>query len=38
MLKIKVGLLSVEQDAKRVRAIRETVGEDVGIFADCNHA
>lgn len=38
MLKIKIGLLSVENDAKRVRAIRETVGEDVGIFADCNHA
>lgn len=38
MIKIKLGLLPVEQDAKRVRAIRETVGDEVGIFADCNHS
>ncbi|MCD7737413.1 MAG: mandelate racemase/muconate lactonizing enzyme family protein [Lachnospiraceae bacterium] len=38
MLKIKVGLLSVEDDAKRVRAIRQAVGDDVKIFCDCNHA
>lgn len=38
MLKVKIGLLSVEDDAKRVHAIRETVGDDVGIFVDCNHA
>ncbi len=38
LLKIKVGLLSVEDDAKRVAAIREAVGGDVGIFVDCNHA
>lgn len=38
MLKMKVGLLSIEQDAKRVQAIRETVGDEIGIFADCNHA
>lgn len=38
MLKIKLGLLSVEQDAKRVEAIRETVGDKIGIFADCNHS
>ena len=38
MLKVKIGLLSVEDDAKRVHAIRVTVGDDVGIFVDCNHA
>lgn len=38
MIKIKLGLLPVEQDAKRVRALRETVGDEVGIFADCNHS
>ena len=38
MLKFKVGLLSVEQDAKRVETIREAVGEDVTLFCDCNHA
>lgn len=38
MLKVKIGLLSVENDAKRVRAIRDTVGEEVGIFVDCNHS
>ena len=37
-LKIKVGLLSVVEDARRVRAIRESVGDGVGIFVDCNHA
>lgn len=38
MLKIKVGLLSIEQDYLRVKAIREAVGEDVRIFVDANHA
>ena len=38
MLKIKVGLLSVEDDAKRVSAIREAVGESVKLFCDCNHS
>lgn len=38
MLKIKIGLLSVEEDAKRVRAIRETIGNEIGLFADCNHS
>lgn len=38
MLKIKVGLLPVEQDYLRVRAIREAVGKDVRIFVDANHA
>lgn len=38
MLKIKVGLLSVEDDARRVEAIRQVVGDQVKLFADCNHA
>jgi len=38
ILKIKVGLLSVERDAERVRAVREAVGQDVKILVDCNHA
>ncbi|HCT93108.1 MAG TPA: mandelate racemase/muconate lactonizing enzyme family protein [Lachnospiraceae bacterium] len=38
LLKIKVGLLPVEEDAKRVQAIRENVGPDVDIFVDCNHS
>lgn len=38
MLKIKVGLLSVEDDAKRVRAIRSAVGDKIKLFCDCNHA
>lgn len=38
MLKIKVGLLSIEDDAKRVKAIRQAVGDDVKLFCDCNHS
>lgn len=38
MLKVKVGLLSVENDAKRVKAIRDVVGDEVRLFVDCNHA
>jgi len=38
MLKIKIGLLEIEQDMERVAAIRESVGQDVKLFVDCNHA
>jgi D-galactarolactone cycloisomerase len=38
LLKIKVGLLSVEADAERVAAIRLAVGHEMGILVDCNHA
>lgn len=38
MLKMKVGLLSVEEDAKRVEAVRHAVGKDIKLFVDCNHA
>ncbi len=37
MLKIKVGLLRIEQDIERVAAIREAVG-DATLLVDCNHA
>lgn len=37
-LKIKVGLLSIEDDAKRVSAIRHVVGDKIKLFCDCNHS
>lgn len=38
MIKIKVGLLSIVQDAKRVRTIRKAIGDEVGLLVDANHA
>ncbi|MCZ6876088.1 MAG: mandelate racemase/muconate lactonizing enzyme family protein, partial [bacterium] len=38
MLKIKVGLLSVAADLERVAAIREAIGDKMGLFVDANHA
>lgn len=38
MLKIKVGLLPVAEDAARVASIREAVGSGIAIGVDCNHA
>lgn len=38
MLKIKVGLLPVAQDAKRVQTVRAALGEDFVLLADANHA
>jgi D-galactarolactone cycloisomerase len=37
-LKIKVGLLPVEDDEARVALVRETVGPDLKLLADANHA
>lgn len=37
-VKIKLGLLSVEQDRARIELIRRTVGPDVMLMADANHA
>lgn len=37
-IKVKIGLLSIEEDNKRLKAIREAVGDDVGILVDANHA
>ena len=38
MLKIKVGLLTVEADLERVTAIREIIGPQTRLLVDCNHA
>lgn len=38
LLKIKVGLLSIEQDIERLRVIRQAVGPAIGILVDANHA
>lgn len=37
-LKIKVGLLSVEDDLQRAAAIREAIGPDIKLMVDANHA
>lgn len=37
-IKIKLGLLPVEQDVARIALIRRTVGPDVRLMADANHA
>ena len=37
-IKIKVGRLSPEQDAARIRAVRKTVGDDVDLLLDANGA
>lgn len=37
-LKIKVGLLPIAEDAKRINAIRGAIGPDVGLLCDANHA
>ena len=38
VLKTKIGLLSIEDDARRIKAIREAVGPNVQIGVDANHA
>ncbi len=38
MLKMKVGLLSVEQDLARVAAVREAFGPERPLMVDANHA
>ncbi|CAL5870447.1 uncharacterized protein PFLUO_LOCUS4684 [Penicillium psychrofluorescens] len=37
-LKVKIGLLDIHADAERLRVIRETVGPNVAIMVDANHA
>lgn len=37
-VKIKVGLLTVEQDLLRVAAVREALGPKIGLMVDSNHA
>ncbi|MCP4405023.1 MAG: mandelate racemase/muconate lactonizing enzyme family protein [bacterium] len=38
VMKIKIGLLSVEEDVQRVAAMKEAVGADMRILVDANHA
>lgn len=38
LIKIKIGLLPMEQDLERVRKIREAIGPEVKLLVDCNHA
>ncbi|MEA3406846.1 MAG: mandelate racemase/muconate lactonizing enzyme family protein [Chloroflexota bacterium] len=38
MLKIKVGLLTVEADLERAAAIREAIGPEIKLMVDANHA
>jgi D-galactarolactone cycloisomerase len=38
MLKMKVGLLSVDDDIQRVAAVRHAIGPDVPLMVDANHA
>ena len=37
-LKVKIGLLPIEQDLERVACIRRAVGPDTKLLVDCNHA
>lgn len=37
-LKMKIGLLPIERDAERVALVRKTIGKDVGLLVDANHA
>jgi D-galactarolactone cycloisomerase len=38
MLKVKIGLLPIKDDYKRVKAVREAVGDHIGLLVDSNHA
>jgi D-galactarolactone cycloisomerase len=38
VVKIKIGLLKIEEDIKRVEKIRKVVGDDFKLLIDCNHA
>ena len=37
-VKMKVGLLSVAEDLKRIEAVREAIGPDIKLMVDANHA
>ncbi|MEV7429871.1 mandelate racemase/muconate lactonizing enzyme family protein [Nocardioides sp. NPDC092400] len=38
ILKMKVGLLSVQEDAERVACVRKAIGDDISLLVDANHA
>jgi len=37
-IKIKIGLLSINDDLKRIQAVREAIGPDCALMVDANHA
>lgn len=37
-VKVKIGLLDIRSDAERLRVIRHSLGPEVGIMVDANHA
>lgn len=37
-LKMKIGLFRIEQDARRVHAVREAIGPSIALMVDANHA
>lgn len=37
-LKIKIGLLDIKSDLIRVREIKKSLKDDIGLMVDCNHA
>ena len=37
LLKVKIGLLPLQQDIERLRVIREAVGPSIGLLVDANH-
>ncbi|MEV8112384.1 mandelate racemase/muconate lactonizing enzyme family protein [Pseudarthrobacter oxydans] len=38
MMKVKIGLLSIAEDARRLKIVRDTVGDDIQLLVDCNHS
>lgn len=37
-VKMKIGLLPIKEDIERMRLVRRTLGDDIDIMADANHA
>ncbi|WP_108663328.1 mandelate racemase/muconate lactonizing enzyme family protein [Acuticoccus kandeliae] len=37
-VKMKIGLLPIKDDIERMRLVRRTLGDDIGIMVDANHA
>jgi D-galactarolactone cycloisomerase len=38
ILKMKIGLLPIEKDAERVAVVRKSIGNEIGLLVDANHA
>ena len=37
-IKMKVGLLSLAEDLRRIAIVRDEMGDDAGLLVDCNHS